>query len=404
MPPARPRSLGPTRRRAARVHRRGGRRGPGATGTARRRSRGGRAGNERLDYGSAVRSAGPARPHHGPRGRTDPLYEFLSSQIVEQLDAQDRWFLTATSLLDEVDAERATALGQEDAAERLRSLRTVHLPATWLATGARLRCHSYFREYLQERLARVEPGHVRELRLAHAHLLAAEGRDEDAVEEFIRARVPEAAVAPAMRAVDGVIDRLDLEIAERWVRVLSPVAPRGASPLVTAELMVALSGENVGEAVRIADRLDEVGERDRLARAAPRVVRPRRGGILTRYGSAMWMRFSSRFRPARSSMPLATRWERYATFRTPVPRTSRLPWSSHDAGTASIYRAGSYARGRLLPLTNRALRLDGGVAAALEDRRAPRALGRTREALGLLEFASGGGDGQRSAPPRAHGS
>ena len=76
----------------------------------------------------------------GLGGETDPLYEFLSSQIVEQLDAQDRWFLTATSLLDEVDAERATALGQEDAAERLRSLRTVHLPATWLATGARLRC------------------------------------------------------------------------------------------------------------------------------------------------------------------------------------------------------------------------------------------------------------------------
>jgi DNA-binding SARP family transcriptional activator len=331
----------------------------------------------------------------GLGSESEPLYEYLSSQIVEQLDPLDRRFLIATSLLDEVDVDRATALGLADAGERLRSLRAVHLPATWHPTGLTLRCHSYFREYLQERFNRMGQGAVRDLRLAHARLLADEERDEDAVEEFIRAGVPEAAVEAAMRSIDAVVDRLDVEIAERWVRVLSPAAPPGASPLVTAELMVAISRENVGQAVRIADRLAERGERDRLAREAPRAAWLMTWGYLHAGRFADVDAILEQVRPGAELD--AARYAMGALRDVPGAGADEpAPDLSSSTLDALIY-AGSYARGRLMDLT------EGAPSAWVDALERPwrigalRALGRTRQALGLLELTLA--EGVVNAPP-----
>ena len=78
------------------------------------------------------------------------------------------------------------------------------MPASAAATGARAR-----------RCAR-----------AHGDLLASEGHHEDAVEEFLRAgELGRARCAAAERAIAGVIERLDLAVAERWLARSPTLAP-----------------------------------------------------------------------------------------------------------------------------------------------------------------------------------
>src|SRR5512133_2920197 len=94
-------------------------------------------------------------------GEADPLYGYLSSQILEQLDDDDRAFLVATSLLEEVTPAAAEALGQQAAGDRLLALRAAHLPVTWASDRLAMRCHTRFREFLLEWLRRLGDEHVR---------------------------------------------------------------------------------------------------------------------------------------------------------------------------------------------------------------------------------------------------
>jgi pentatricopeptide repeat protein len=202
-------------------------------------------------------------------GDADPLHGYLSAHILEQLPAANRDFLIATSLLDEVTPARAIALGHADAAERLASLRAVHLPVSWLEGGRRLRCHPRFREYLLDQLERRGAAELRALRLAHGRLLAAEGHDEAATEELLAAGAPEEAVGPAGRAIHGVVQRADLALAERWLAALGDAIPPAALPFVIAELQVAMSAEGYGFVAAVADRLAAEGRRAEVAAASP---------------------------------------------------------------------------------------------------------------------------------------
>ena len=168
-----------------------------------------------------------------------------------------------TSLLDDVTASRALALGHADAAERLAALRAVHLPGSWRDGGRVLRCHPRFREYLLECLERRGADEVRALRLAHGRLLASEGHDELATEELLAAQAHEEALETAGRAIFGVIDRLDLAVAERWLAQLG-----ATGPLVMAELMLALANEDFRRGAALADDLAAAGARAPLAAAS----------------------------------------------------------------------------------------------------------------------------------------
>jgi DNA-binding SARP family transcriptional activator len=203
----------------------------------------------------------------GIGGEADPLYGYLSSQILEQLDDADREFLVTTSLLEEVTPSAAEALGHSGAGDRLLALRASHLPVTWSADGHTMRCHTRFREFLLECLQRRGEEHVRALRAAHGELLAGEGHHEDAVEELLRGGELGRARAAAERAIAGVIERLDLAVAERWLHALSGAGPDGGA-LSAAEIMLAIGREQYGRGARVADRLQADGNRERLARAS----------------------------------------------------------------------------------------------------------------------------------------
>jgi DNA-binding SARP family transcriptional activator len=205
----------------------------------------------------------------GMGGEADALHGYLSSQILNQLEQVDREFLITTSVLDDVTPTRAAALGEPEAAARLASLATKHLPVAWRDERHSLRCHTRLREYLLERLERRGTEEVRRVRAAHAELLLVEGHHEDAVEEFLRSGMSERAVEPAQVAIGHVIDRLDYSVAERWLSVLSGVAGSDSSRLAVAEMMLALGREDYARCGRVADRLHMVSERQRLARESP---------------------------------------------------------------------------------------------------------------------------------------
>jgi ATP/maltotriose-dependent transcriptional regulator MalT/DNA-binding SARP family transcriptional activator len=241
-----------------------------------------RSGKEQVDVGAAVgATAGwvtgvlfegwrSADHFAGPGGETDPLYDYLSSQILGQLEPGEREFLIETSVLDEVTVPRAQALGQAGAGPLLAALRRTHLPATWEAGGRVMRCHSYFREYLLAELARRGEEEVARLRLAHGRRLAVEGHDEEAADELLRAGAPDEALASVERAIVSVVERLDLAVAERWLAELAPLAPGLRSVLVTAELLLAIARDDIRRGVEVVDRLGERGERERLAASSDR--------------------------------------------------------------------------------------------------------------------------------------
>jgi ATP/maltotriose-dependent transcriptional regulator MalT len=204
----------------------------------------------------------------GAGGEADPLHGYLSAHIVRQLSPADRDFLVTTSMLDEVTAARAGALGCPDAAARLASLQTVHLPVSWGDDGRTLRCHPRFREYLLELLDRRGVEEVRTARLSHGRLLAGEGRHEEAIEALLAARAPAEALPIAEHAIFAVIDRLDFAVADRWIEALRDVIGTGISPLVIAELMLALAVEDFRRGAALADALAERGLRTGVSPAA----------------------------------------------------------------------------------------------------------------------------------------
>ena len=208
----------------------------------------------------------------GAGGEADPLRGYLAAHIVGRLGAEDTDFLERTALLVDVSAVRAEQLGIADAGARLASVRAAHLPVAWHADGTVMRCHPRFREYLVARLERRPSAEVRALRLAHGRLLARAGLDEEATEGLLAAGEPAEALASAERAIVGVTERLDLAVAERWLQALSGVERDPTSPLVTAELMLAVGREDYRRGLEIADDLAARGRRDELAASSPRVA------------------------------------------------------------------------------------------------------------------------------------
>jgi DNA-binding SARP family transcriptional activator len=208
----------------------------------------------------------------GIGGEADPLHGYLASQVLDQLDPSEQDFLIATAQFTEVTAARGEALGFDEAASVLSSLRAKHLPVTWAAGEHVMRCHTRFREYLLARLERRPAPEVASLRRTYAAVLEREGHVEDAVEAYLAAGALEAALHAAEGALDGLVDRLDFPQAERWLAALRPIAPPGDGKLTRAELMLAIARERYLEGAKVVDRLRAVGELDLVVRRSRRAA------------------------------------------------------------------------------------------------------------------------------------
>lgn len=208
----------------------------------------------------------------GLGGETDPLHGYLAAQILDQLSPAERDFLVHTAVLDEVTPAAAKALGVADAAARLHTLRTHHLPASWEAAGPTLRCHPRFREYLLACLDRRDDTERKQLRHAHGVWLVQNNHLEEAVEEFFAAEALTDALTTVERVLGKVIERADFPVAERWLRHLQPVRREHHTKLAGAELMLAIAHEDYRRGVEVSDRLASTGHRDGLARSSSKLA------------------------------------------------------------------------------------------------------------------------------------
>lgn len=212
----------------------------------------------------AWRPTGASMSDHG-------LDAFLERQVLGELDPADRGFLLRTSLLDEVTVERASTLGITDAAQRLQSLRRVHLPARWSRGGQQLRLHTAVRRLLRELLDEQDPSEVRLLHRSAGRLLAEEGLAEESVEELLQADAVAEAALPAVRALPRVVDRLDLDVARRWLAAFRRLE-RPPIAFIEAELTLAAGREDFVDIVAMADSFAQDGRLDSLVAESGRVA------------------------------------------------------------------------------------------------------------------------------------
>jgi DNA-binding SARP family transcriptional activator len=208
----------------------------------------------------------------GIGGEADPLHGYLATQILDQLEPSERNFLIRTAVLEEVAAGPAHALGIPNASARLHALRECLLPVSWDRDGKTMRCHPRFREYLLELLARRGDDELHRLRYASAGLLAAQGHDEEAVDEYFAVGALREAAQIAEHALDRVIERTDFAKAQRWLGQLEPVRGEANVGLVTADLLLAVAREEYGRGMSLADELAAAGQRDQLCRASNRAA------------------------------------------------------------------------------------------------------------------------------------
>jgi ATP/maltotriose-dependent transcriptional regulator MalT/DNA-binding SARP family transcriptional activator len=351
-----------------------------------------RVGKADIDAASAVRATGgwltgvlfeawrSADHVVGGGGEADPLYGYLSSQILDELDPADREFLVATALLDEVSAPRAAALGLRRSGERLLALRAAHLPVSWERDGQVMRCHPRFREYLSERLERLDEDELHGLRIAHARQLAAEDLQEDATEEFLRAGAHGYAGVTAERAIMDVVERGDFAIAERWTRELVHSSPTGASNLTAAELMLAVAHDDFRRVVEIGDRVAAAGERDLLVSSSETAVWTLIWGYITTVRPDDVRAVLAAARPG--PVTDAVRYASQVMIDVPGGPVGRPPLTGRPVD-ALIYVA-DYSLGNLDELANEPGSRYAELVRAQWRVAALRAMGYTKQALDLL--------------------
>ena len=195
------------------------------------------------------------RPADGTHGEEGTLDGYLSAEIMGDLSERQRNFLVSTSLLDEVTAPRAEALGQQGASETMLSLQAVHLPLVFARDQFSFRCHRRFREYLQSRLRSSESVGIDPLRSAYGDLLLTEGRYEDAVDLFLDAGELDKAESAAERSVMQILERLDFSVVDRWLAAFRRESIERSEQLTIAELLAANEREAWVTASECADRV-----------------------------------------------------------------------------------------------------------------------------------------------------
>ncbi len=128
------------------------------------------------------------------RGRVNvDIYDYLTTQVLNQQPAPLRDFLLATSVLDEMSPELCTAvLGIDRSSDLLDQLRIRNLFVTEFEGDVnRLRYHDLFREFLQSSLRRQDQDRFRELTRQAARVYADRGEWERAISRYLTLQVYE---------------------------------------------------------------------------------------------------------------------------------------------------------------------------------------------------------------------
>jgi tetratricopeptide (TPR) repeat protein len=193
---------------------------------------------------------------YGSGGEADPLNGYLARHIMSALTFAERDLLVTTSVMHEVGAADAEALGVTDAGRILSELRPKHLPVSW--EGETLQAHPRFREYLLTLFGRRNRSDQLGVHRAYADLLTARGELEEATEALLAAGLVDRAAQVGEGVIGIVASRGDAEQALRWLAAFGPDRVRASAQLSHAELLVAVARERYGDGAELTDRLREL--------------------------------------------------------------------------------------------------------------------------------------------------
>lgn len=120
----------------------------------------------RIAIGALAGAGAPADAERALRAGERPLFDFLVSEVLEQLPPALAEFLLAASVLPELSSERCAAVtGDAQAALRLDQVERLGLFVDVIDAAERtLRLHDLFRDALQARLAQLDPQRLALLR------------------------------------------------------------------------------------------------------------------------------------------------------------------------------------------------------------------------------------------------
>jgi LuxR family transcriptional regulator, maltose regulon positive regulatory protein len=196
----------------------------------------------------------PAPYRHARKADPDAPLSPVAANIFNSLSAAERTFLLHTSVLDEVSVDRAQALGQLNAARIMAGLRSRHLPVTWADDGSRMTPHRVFRDFLRAALEQQDAETVTEVRRRHAGVLIANGDREEAVDELLRIHDVEAAARLAAAVLPGLVARMDLGPAARWLDAIEGSVAALTPEIAAVMLRMAFALDQCGRGVALIDR------------------------------------------------------------------------------------------------------------------------------------------------------
>jgi LuxR family maltose regulon positive regulatory protein len=184
----------------------------------------------------------------------------LIAKIMDDLPQVAQDLLIETAILDEVDGARAERITGSDVHAAMETLRDLHLPITWLNSGASFRLQSRVRDYALSRFARLPLARQRSAHRRHGDLLASEGAFEPAVHEYLEAGEGAAARSAALTCIVSILERGDLDLVDEWLQLFDTEEKTARPTAFTiARLFVANARTEVGEALELADLIMDAG-------------------------------------------------------------------------------------------------------------------------------------------------
>lgn len=230
------------------------------------------------------------------------LYDYLSTQVLDQQPAGLRDFLLSSSVLDELSPDLcANVLAVDGPDDLIEQVRMRNLFVTeFEGRVSRLRYHDLFRAFLQARLRREDTARFRHLTRRAAEVYAGRGEWERAVARYLTLQEYELAAGIIQQAANPLFDAGRWDTLAAWIDAL-PEGARSAMPnlLVQRAMIHAERGEH-GPAFALFEEAERAfvlaGERGRAVR-----IMAQKGSLLRLQG-----RYAEAIGQCRQALDLAT--------------------------------------------------------------------------------------------------
>ena len=175
------------------------------------------------------------------RQANSPLFDYLASEVLDQVPEPLRQFLLESSVLPEMEPLTCDeVLGRTDSAELLRQAESHRLFVS--AVGDEFRAYQYhhlFRDFLQEQLRAHDPARLKTIQTRAADWFAANEMPEAAVTYYVLAGELAQAALLAEAQARAMFSAGRKATLSRWAEQLAPVAqlaPRLHIHLATADI------------------------------------------------------------------------------------------------------------------------------------------------------------------------